>query len=136
MPTSKARSGCAFANLSTPVPLGIAAVKFWTRQKFKGCNALKKRVNPTRVPIEQKESVRWIDNLREATALLGDDLYAHNPFCRWAQLHACHFIFTCLRESHRATYEYLDLLESRDIRRVRAKKKDKSGHAETWFASM
>ena len=54
------------------LPLGIAAVKFWTRKKFKGCNALKKRVNPTRVPIEQKESARWIDNLRESTALLGD----------------------------------------------------------------
>jgi len=54
------------------LPLGLAAVKCWTRKKFKGCNALKQRVNPTRVPIEQKESVRWIDNLREATALLGD----------------------------------------------------------------
>lgn len=54
------------------LPLGIAAAKFWTRKKFKGCNALKKRVNPTRVPIEQKESVRWLDNLRESTALLGD----------------------------------------------------------------
>ena len=26
------------------LPLGIAAVKCWTRKKFKGCNALKKRV--------------------------------------------------------------------------------------------
>ena len=82
-------------------------------------------------------SKRWIQAeavlLRETeTALLGDDLYAHNPFCRWALRHACHFIFTCLRESHRATYEYLDLLESRDIWRVREKRKDKSGHAETW----
>jgi hypothetical protein len=54
------------------VPLGLAAVKFWTRQKFKGTNALKKRVNPTRVPIEQKESARWLDNLTQATAQLGD----------------------------------------------------------------
>jgi hypothetical protein len=46
------------------LPLGIAAVKAWTRKKFKGCNALKKKINPTRVPIEEKESVRWIDNLR------------------------------------------------------------------------
>lgn len=53
------------------LPLGIAAVKFWTRKKFKGCNALRKHINPTRIPIEQKESVRWIDNLRESTALLG-----------------------------------------------------------------
>jgi hypothetical protein len=27
-------------------------VKAWTRKKFKGCNALKKKINPTRVPID------------------------------------------------------------------------------------
>jgi Transposase DNA-binding len=40
------------------LPLGLTAIKFWTRKKFKGCNALKKKINPTRVPIEEKESVR------------------------------------------------------------------------------
>src|SRR3954451_23917200 len=54
------------------VPLGLAAVKFWTRDKFKGTNALKRKVNPTRIPIEQKESVRWLENLKQSTALLGD----------------------------------------------------------------
>jgi hypothetical protein len=54
------------------LPLGIAAVKFWTRKKFKGANALKKKINPTRVPIEKKESVRWIENLRQSTVLLGE----------------------------------------------------------------
>jgi len=39
-------------------PLGLAAVKFWTREKFKGTVALKKKINPTRVPIEGKESTR------------------------------------------------------------------------------
>ena len=29
------------------VPLGLAAVKFWTRSKFKGTAALKRKVNPT-----------------------------------------------------------------------------------------
>lgn len=53
------------------VPLGLAAVKFWTREKFKGTNALRGKVNATRVPIEQKESVRWLDNLKQATAGLG-----------------------------------------------------------------
>jgi hypothetical protein len=53
------------------LPLGLAAVKFWTRQHFKGANALKKKINPTRVPIDQKESVRWIENLRQSTELLG-----------------------------------------------------------------
>lgn len=54
------------------LPLGLAAVKFWTRKKFKGANALKKKINPTRVPIEKKESVRWLDNLRQSIALLGE----------------------------------------------------------------
>jgi hypothetical protein len=52
------------------VPLGLAAVKFWTRKKFKGTAALKKKINPTRIPIEKKESVRWLENLKQSTQLL------------------------------------------------------------------
>jgi hypothetical protein len=52
------------------VPLGLGAIKFWTRKEFKGCNALKRKINPTRVPIEEKESFRWLENLRQATTLL------------------------------------------------------------------
>jgi hypothetical protein len=54
------------------LPLGLANVKFWSRKKFKGVAALKKKVNLTRIPIEKKESVRWLENLRQSTALLGD----------------------------------------------------------------
>jgi hypothetical protein len=54
------------------LPLGLGAVKFWTRKEFKGTDALKKIINPTRVPIEEKESIRWLENLRQTTALLGD----------------------------------------------------------------
>lgn len=54
------------------LPLGIAAVKFWTRKKFKGTNALKKKTNSSHIPIEEKESIRWIENLRQSTALLND----------------------------------------------------------------
>ncbi|MFQ3457908.1 IS4 family transposase [Bradyrhizobium sp. UFLA01-814] len=53
------------------LPLGLAAVKFWTRKKFKGTAQLKKKINPTRVPIEKKESVRWLDNLRQSIERLG-----------------------------------------------------------------
>lgn len=53
------------------LPLGLAAVRFWTRKKFKGTNALKGKVNPTRVPIEKKESYRWVENLKQSTELLG-----------------------------------------------------------------
>ena len=54
------------------LPLGLAATKFWTRQEFKGCNALKRKINPTRVPIEKKESFRWLENLKQSTALLNE----------------------------------------------------------------
>jgi hypothetical protein len=54
------------------LPLGLAAIKFWTRSKFKGTAALKKKINSTRVPIEQKESIRWLENMRQSTALFGE----------------------------------------------------------------
>lgn len=53
------------------LPLGLAAIKFWNRQKFKGTAALKRKINPTRVPIEQKESFRWLENMRQSIALFG-----------------------------------------------------------------
>lgn len=46
-------------------------MKFWTRKKFKGTAQLKKKINPTRIPIEKKESVRWLDNLRPSIERLG-----------------------------------------------------------------
>lgn len=62
------------------LPLGLAAIKVWTRKKFKGLNALKGRgidggkhsVNTTRIPIEEKESIRWLENVRQSTENLGD----------------------------------------------------------------
>jgi hypothetical protein len=54
------------------LPLGLAAVKFWTRKRFKGASELKRHVNPTRVPIEEKESWRWLENMRQSTELLDD----------------------------------------------------------------
>ncbi|MGY4622984.1 hypothetical protein ACVWY3_000740 [Bradyrhizobium sp. USDA 4486] len=59
------------------VPLGLAAVKFWTRKKFKGTAALKKKINPTRIPIEKKESVRWLENLKQSTQLFGSSGTMH-----------------------------------------------------------
>ena len=52
------------------LPLGLTAIKFWSRDKFYGCNEMKRRINPTRIPIEQKESYRWLENVRQSTALL------------------------------------------------------------------
>jgi hypothetical protein len=53
------------------LPLGLTAVKLWSRATFMGTAARGRKVNPTRVPIEQKESMRWLDNLRPSTELTG-----------------------------------------------------------------
>ena len=50
------------------LPLGLAAVKFWSRKEFKG---RKRRREAHRAPIEEKESIRWLENLRESTVRLG-----------------------------------------------------------------
>lgn len=54
----------------TGTPMGLTAVKFWTRTKFKGALAFKRHISPTRVPIEAKESYRWLENLRQSIALI------------------------------------------------------------------
>jgi hypothetical protein len=54
------------------LPLGLTAAKFWSRSKFKGTTALKRHINPTRVPIEVKESIRWLENMSQSNALIGD----------------------------------------------------------------
>jgi hypothetical protein len=83
------------------LPLGLAAIKFWSRKKFKGTKELKRHINPTRVLIDQKEGICWIENLRQATHLLSDparcvhigdrgaDIY--EPFCA-AQTEGTHFL--------------------------------------------
>jgi len=90
----------------TGIPLGLTAVKFWTRKQFKGCNALKRTINPTRVPIEEKESYRWLENVRQSTALLnrpedgvhiGDresDIY--ELFCAAEELGTRFLVRTCV----------------------------------------
>jgi hypothetical protein len=50
------------------LPLGLAAVKFWSRKEFKGRKAKREAHN---APIEEKESMRWLENLRSSTELLG-----------------------------------------------------------------
>jgi hypothetical protein len=62
----------SFVVTTEGLPLGLVAVQFWTRKEFKGTNALKRHVNPTRVPIEDKESIRWLSSLKQSNALLGD----------------------------------------------------------------
>lgn len=54
------------------IPLGLAAVKFWTRDHFKGANSLGRSINRTRIPIAHKESIRWLENLEQSTRLLAN----------------------------------------------------------------
>ncbi|HDV5785656.1 TPA: IS4 family transposase [Legionella pneumophila] len=76
------------------------------RKKFKGTNALKKHINPTRIPIEEKESWRWLENLKQSTELLsqlfrcvhiGDresDIY--ELFCMAQELDTHFLVRTCV----------------------------------------
>ena len=59
---------------------------------------------------------RWLDHNGAFyhsgnDTLLGDDLYAHQPFCRRALGNDYHFIFVCKPTSHTYLYQWVDLLE-------------------------
>jgi len=64
---SRTACGCLLhASLAiTPegLPLGLTASHHWSRRNFKNTTTMKKKVNPTRVPISTKESQRWLDNI-------------------------------------------------------------------------
>jgi len=44
-----------------------------------GTNALKKRTNPTHVPTEEKESIRWLENLKQSTGLFAEPQRPRRP---------------------------------------------------------
>jgi len=59
---------------------------------------------------------RWLAAHAERYAtgnvtLLGDDLYAHQPFCRQVLLHGFHFLFTCKPASHTHLSGWVEGLE-------------------------
>jgi hypothetical protein len=68
------------------VPLALTAIEFWTRTKFKGCIPLKREINRMRVPIEEKESYRWLENLRPSTGLL-EAAWVLCPYWRLGKRH-------------------------------------------------
>ena len=122
------------------LPLGLAAIKFWTRAKFKGTDALKRSINPTRVPIEHKESMCWLDNVRRASVLFdqpencvpigdrGSDIY--ELFCE-ARDSGAHFIFrTCADrlagDGTHTVATYMQQVRCRGVHRVELR--DSQGH--------
>ena len=79
-----------------------------------------------------KEGARYLPGLGYNATLLGDDLYAHQPFCRRALLQRYHFLFVCKPESHTHLYQWVGLLEAgRDLHTVTLRVKNNKNHWET-----
>ena len=111
------------------LPLGLASVKFWTRKRFKGTNALKRKINATRVPIEKKESVRWIDSLKQSADRLRDpnrcihigdresDIY--ELFCASEKANTHFLVRTCVnRLAGDGTHTVYDEMSSERVKAV------------------
>ena len=69
----------------------------------------------TKQDCELAASKRWLDQnaaryLHGSVTLLGDDLYAHQPFCRHARLHGFHFLLVCKPESHPTLFQWVNSL--------------------------
>jgi hypothetical protein len=125
------------------LPLGLAAIKFWTRKKFRGIAALKRHINLTRVPIEGKESVRWLENMRQATALsedpaqcihIGDregDIY--ELFATAHELGTHFLIRSCVdRLANDDTHTLIDLMKVAPVKaRHRIEVRDATGKSST-----
>ena len=78
-----------------------------------------------------KEGARYLPGLGRNATFLGDDLYAHQPFCRRVLLQGYHFIFVAKPDSHTHLYQWIGLLETgRELRTVTLRVKNK-GHWET-----
>ena len=81
---------------------------------------------------EINASKRWLENhsafYRTGNdTLLGDDLYAHQPFCRRTLLYGFHFIFVCKADSHTHLYKWVAELEAgKDIHTVKMRVKNKN----------
>ncbi len=78
-----------------------------------------------------KEAARYLEALNGNVTYLGDDIYAHQPFCRRVLLQRSHFIFTCKPDSHPHLTEWVRLLDSGGhVRTVSRRVKDAKGRWE------
>lgn len=82
----------------------------------------------TKQDCEIAASKRWLEKntaryLSGTVTLLGDDLYAHQPFCRHTLLEGFHFLFVCKPESHSTLYQWVNLLQAPDLRTMTARVK-------------
>lgn len=81
----------------------------------------------TKQDCEIKASKRWLSSekcvLKEDVTILGDDLYAHVPFCREVLEKGYNFIFTCKPDSHKTVYEWIKgIMQEKTVDRFDGKK--------------
>ena len=74
----------------------------------------------TKQDCETAAGKRWLENNAAQYAplkvtLLGDDLYAHQPFCRQPLRHDFHFLFVCKPDSHTTLYNWVSLLQRPEL---------------------
>jgi hypothetical protein len=82
----------------------------------------------TKQDCEIAAGKRWLEKNAAQYAplratLLGDDIYAHQPFCRRALLYGFHFIFVCKPDSHPTLYHWVNLLQRPDLGTVKMRVK-------------
>lgn len=78
-----------------------------------------------------KEAAHYLAALNHNVTYLGDDLYAHQPFCRRVLQQRSHFLFTCKPDSHPHLTQWVGLLAAGgDLRTVSLRVKDAKGHWE------
>ena len=81
---------------------------------------------------------RWLENNSShyrslGATLLGDDLYAHQPFCRRTVLHGFHFLFVCKPDSHKTLYKWVERLEAgKELQTLTLRVKNKRTQWETY----
>jgi hypothetical protein len=91
----------------------------------------------TKQDCEIAAAKRWLEKNAALYAplkatLLGDDIYAHQPFCRRSLLHDLHFLFVCKPESHKTLYDWIGLLQTgRQLRTLKTRVK-KGAHWQTF----
>lgn len=92
----------------------------------------------TKQDCEIAAAKRWLENHSSCyqslgATLLGDDLYAHQPFCRRTLLHGFHFLFVCKPNSHTTLYQWVELLEpGQELQTLKLRVKNKSNLWETY----
>jgi hypothetical protein len=86
---------------------GATSTRFWTGGVFKNTEQMKRHMHLTRIPIDKKESIKWLENLEESHKLvssnslravhIGDrenDIYEY--FCRCSELGSYFLIRACV----------------------------------------